>query len=89
VVKLKYGSWYIGGIDAEGADSIERLQVRLNEMLAEGWEVQHFSMATGARTSHAKQASGFLTLRVEATLRLRGSGVKVGLTLDPCVRGVA
>ena len=89
MAKLRYGSWYIGGIDAEAADSIERLQVRLNEMLAEGWEVQHFSITIGARTRHDKQAPGFLTLRVQVTLHLRGSGVKAGFTLDPCVRGVA
>jgi hypothetical protein len=42
-VELKYGSWYIG--EPDSAESIERLQVRLNEMVAEGWEIQHFSIA--------------------------------------------
>ena len=79
--KLKYGSWYIGGIDAEAADSIDRLQFRLREMRAEGWEVQRFNITVGARSSRDKEDAGFLALRAEATLRMRGSGEKTVLTL--------
>jgi hypothetical protein len=81
VPKLKHGSWYIGGIDAEAADSIDRLQFRLREMRAEGWEVQRFNITVGARSSRGIEDAGFLALRAEATLRMRGSGEKTVLTL--------
>ncbi len=42
---LKYDSWHTGGSDTEAAESIDRLQVRLDEMEAEGWEIQHSSIA--------------------------------------------